>query len=150
MGFGVYYVYFKGVKWRKSRFYVNQNQEEKMGKNEVVKKDKNAYKAIWHEALPGLLEKNISLQAKALAVIEEKIDQVSAAQAATIYGILHDKCQMIMGASGDQNNTVNMYFGGNIPSDDDVGALMERVVARMQKKDDAEFEVVEEKEAEKI
>lgn len=121
-----------------------------MGKNEVVKKDKNAYKAIWHEALPGLLEKNISLQAKALAVIEEKIDQVSAAQAATIYGILHDKCQMIMGTSGDQNNTVNMYFGGNIPSDDDVGALMERVVARMQKKDDTEFEVVEEKEAEKI
>ena len=117
----------------------------------IVKKDKDAYKLIWKEALPGLLEQNVRIQKKALEVIEQKIDQVSAAQAATIYGILHDKCQMIMGQNADQNATVNMYFGGDIPSIADTAGVMQRVVARMQKADDAEFEVVEEeKVAEKL
>lgn len=123
-----------------------------MGKNELSKREtKSAYKQIWRDAMPGLLEQNVRIQKRALDVIEAKIDQVSAAQAATIYGILHDKCQMIMGSSGDQNNTVNMYFGADISNSDDVSALMQRVVDRMQKKDDTEFEVVnEEVAAEKI
>lgn len=110
----------------------------------IVKKDKDAYKLIWKEALPSLLEQNVRIQKKALNVIEEKIGQVSAAQAATIYGILHDKCQMIMGQNGDQNATVNMYFGGDIPSVAETASVMQRVVERMHKADDAEFEVIEE------
>lgn len=116
----------------------------------LTKKDKEAYQVIWKEALPGLIEQNVRIQKKALNVIEEKIEQVSAAQAATIYGILHDKCQMILGQNADQNATVNMYFGGDIPSVADTAGVMRRVVERMQRGNDAEFEVVEEKETEKI
>ena len=116
----------------------------------LTKKDKEAYQVIWKEALPGLIEQNVRIQKKALNVIEEKIGQVSAAQAATIYGILHDKCQMILGQNSDQNATVNMYFGGDIPSVADTAGVMQRVVERMQRGNDAEFEVVEEKETEKI
>ena len=122
--------------------------EVKMGS--LTKKDKEAYQVIWKEALPGLIEQNVRIQKKALNVIEEKIGQVSAAQAATIYGILHDKCQMILGQNSDQNATVNMYFGGDIPSVADTAGVMQRVVERMQRGNDAEFEVVEEKETEKI
>lgn len=110
----------------------------------LAKKDKDAYALIWKEALPGLVEQNVRIQKKALNVIEEKIGQVSAAQAATIYGILHDKCQMLLGANAEQNATVNMYFGGDIPSVEETASVMQRVVERMHKADDAEFEVVEE------
>ena len=119
-----------------------------MGK--LAKKDREAYQVIWQDALPGLVEQNVRIQKKALDVIEEKIDQVSAAQAATIYGILHDKCQMILGANASQNSTVNMYFGGDVPSVAETAGVMQRVIARMQKTDDAEFEVVKEESAEKI
>ena len=104
-------------------------------KTAIKKKGKDDYKLIWQEALPGLLERNVSLQMRALDIIEEKIDGVSAAQAATIYGILHDKCQMIIGQQADKSATVNMYFGGDIPTADDTSKLMQRVLDRMHGKD---------------
>lgn len=132
--------------------YVVNSKARKEGKmGSLAKKDKDAYALIWKEALPGLVEQNVRIQKKALNVIEEKIGQVSAAQAATIYGILHDKCQMILGQNAEQNATVNMYFGGDIPSVAETASVMQRVVERMHKGNDAEFEVVEEeKAAEKV
>lgn len=138
---------------------INKKKEAKMaalaaegGKAETkpaVKDAKSANAIIWKEAMPGLLEQNLRIQKKALDVIEEKIEGVSAAQAATIYGILHDKCQMMIGSrQGEQSTTMNMYFGGEVPKMEDIGDLMQRVVSRMHAKDDTEFEVVKEEKAE--
>lgn len=116
-----------------------------MGK--LTKKDnRSAYLQIYEDALPDIMETNVKLQRKALEVIEKKIDDVSAAQAATIYGILHDKCHMIMSSRTEQNTQFNMYFGDTVSSDEASG-LMERVLNRMKSGDgetaDAEVEEVE-------
>jgi len=99
----------------------------------------------YDEQLPDLISTNVLLQKKALDVIEEKIDACSAAQAATIYGILHDKCQLLVGARNEQNNQINMFFGDTMDMGDQ-SALMQRVIDRMSKKDDSEMEVVEDEE----
>ena len=79
---------------------------------------------------------------KALQQINEKLPDASAAQAATIYGILFDKQQMIVGNSGSSNFNFNLDLSGMDP--DQAVSLMQRVIDRKQEKPviQAEAEVV--------
>lgn len=114
-----------------------------MGK-ELTKREEKALAAEeWKKAMPAILSKNIALQQKALKVVDEKLDQCSAAQAATVYGILHDKCRLMVGQTDNSDKTFNMYFGGDVNMGDTQG-LLNRVLTRM-KEDNTEMEVVEKK-----
>ena len=84
---------------------------------------------IYESQLPDLISNNLRLQKRALEVIEQKIDSASAAQAATIYGILSDKTSAIMGKTAQGGNTINMIFNGS-DAVTDPEELMEKVLAR--------------------
>ena len=91
---------------------------------------------IYESQLPDLISNNLRLQKRALEVIEQKIDSASAAQAATIYGILSDKTSAIMGKTAQGGNTINMIFNGS-DAVTDPEELMEKVLARARSKEEA-------------
>lgn len=95
----------------------------------------------YDEELPNLISTNVKLQKKALTVIEEKIDNCNAVQAATIYGILHDKCTALVGNRQEQNTQFNMFIGDGFTSDAQ-NDLMEKVLKRMKSREEAEEEIV--------
>ncbi len=68
---------------------------------------------------------------EALQQVHERIGDASAAQAATIYGILHDKCQDIVNGQSSQT-TNNIYIDTAGMSDQDKLTLMQRALARKQ------------------
>ena len=112
-------------------------QNPGMSEEEIEKADSSvkSITRVYESMLPDLVSTNLRLQQKALEVIEEKIEGASAAQAATIYGILSDKTTNIMGKTAQSGNTVNMIFAGqDIPNPE---ALMEKVLARTKGKKDA-------------
>ena len=79
---------------------------------------------------------------KALQQTYEKLPDASAAQAATIYGILFDKQQMIVGSAGSSNFNFNLDLSGMDP--DQAVSLMQRVIDRKQEKPviEADAEVI--------
>lgn len=107
-------------------------------KGSITKKESKTakYTREWEEALPDLVSQNVRLQKRALNVIELKIDECSAKEAATVYGILHDKCNTLIGPKETGGNTYNMYLGNMDIADADangMASLMERVADRMRK-----------------
>ena len=127
-----------------------QRKEIRRMSDEEIEKSGSSGKEIvkiYDSMLPDLISKNLELQKRALRVIEEKIDSASAAQAATIYGILSDKTTNIMGKSAQTGNTINMFF----TDVDSVNGneLMEKVLLRAKEKKSAiEVKAVESKEEE--
>lgn len=116
-----------------------------MAKNELAKK-KESIAAIWEDRIPDLLSQNVRIQKKALDTIEAKIGDANAYQAALVYGILHDKCQLIVGGKKDGEggvNSFNMFFGADIPENKQM-ELMEKVLrrAKMPSEEVEEVEVV--------
>lgn len=67
---------------------------------------------------------------EALQQVHKKLPDASAAQAATIYGILFDKQQLMSGNAGGQGNT--FHFNLSNLSADDAANLMERVLDRQR------------------
>ena len=67
---------------------------------------------------------------EALQKVHEKLPEASAAQAATIYGILFDKQQMIAGNTGSTNFNLSMDLSGMDP--EAAASLMRRVLDQKQ------------------
>ena len=98
---------------------------------EVAPSGRN-FMQIYDKKLPQLLSVNLELQERALEVVRDKIDQANAVQAATIYGILHDKASAMTGNAGIGNQNINMYIGDNKMSSSDMVELIGRVADRMK------------------
>lgn len=109
---------------------VNPNMSDK----EIEEADSSpkSITRIYESKLPDLISNNLRLQEKALQIIEEKLGGASAAQAATIYGILSDKTTAIIGRTAQSGNTFNMIFTGT----EGINAeeLMEKVLSRAKEK----------------
>ena len=101
---------------------------------------KEAALKAYDEMMPSILSANIELQHKALEVVRDKIDACSAQQAATIYGILHDKAQMMIGPR-EQNNQFNIFMGDMMDMGD-TSDLMRRVASRMMS-EETDMEVID-------
>ena len=67
---------------------------------------------------------------EALQQVHKKLPEASAAQAATIYGILFDKQQIMAGNAGTTN--LNLSFDMSGMSADDATSLMQRVLDRQR------------------
>jgi transposase-like protein len=81
-----------------------------------------------------LLKETKIVMDKALKVIDKKIGDCNAYQAATIYGILFDKAERIEGASKEQNaGTINNFIIGSLGESEAVD-LMIRAAERMKGK----------------
>mgnify|MGYP001002799973 CR=1 FL=1 len=118
-----------------------------MSGNQIQKKKGGSLVATWDDAVHDILTQNVRLQGKALHVIESKIEEANAYQAALIYGILHDKCQQIVAPKAGEGNTFNMYMGSAIP-DEQASALIDKVLKRaMQEENIVDADVVEISEA---
>lgn len=107
-----------------------------------IEKKKNSPVRVWEDSVEDILFQNVYLQKKALERVEETIESANALQAATIYGILHDKCQSIVAPKMGETGTFNMYIGNDIP-DDRIAGIMERVVERTKQTSQEEPVVLE-------
>lgn len=67
---------------------------------------------------------------KALQVVYDKLDEASSAQAATIFGILFDKRNIMMGNASATNTNVIIDTSGM--SDDDKAQLLRRALSRTE------------------
>lgn len=81
------------------------------------------------------------VMSEALAQVHKRIGDASAAQAATIYGILHDKCQDIIGNQANQT-TNNIYIDTSGMSDQDKLVLMQRALDRKREAESIEAAAV--------
>ena len=103
-----------------------------MSKNEITKSKNKKEQAIesWEDALPYVVKKNTELQRKALDVIDEKIDECNAVQAANIYSKLHGALETLVGTpKAQEGKTYNMYFAD--VTQGEAADLMGRVLQRM-------------------
>lgn len=95
-----------------------------------------------------LIENSIFLMTEAQKVIHEKLPQSSAAQAATIYGILADKARYMTEGSRAGSST-SLHFDLAGLTGDEQGKLLDRVLQRQQQRQeereaiDAEYVSVE-------
>lgn len=79
-----------------------------------------------------LVSKSIVIMDKALDVMDRKIDGCTAIQAATVYGILHDKVQAIQGNGGPEPGSVTNNIMINGMNEEEASRIMEKVLARMK------------------
>lgn len=117
------------------------------GRTEVLSKIGNFSKKL-DEAYNALIDNSVFLMSEAQKVIYEKLPQSSAAQAATIYGILADKARyMAEGSRAGASTSLHFDLAGL--SGDEQGKLLDRVFQRQQQRQeeqeaiDAEFAPVE-------
>lgn len=82
-----------------------------------------------------LISRSVTIMDKALNRIDETIDKCSAPQAATVYGILHDKVAMMEGTATPTggNLTINNTYINQLP-DAEAERLMKKAIGRMQGK----------------
>ena len=81
---------------------------------------------------------------EALQQVHKRIGDASAAQAATIFGILFDKQQIMMGRY-DQKQTTNIFIDSSAMSDEEKLILMRRALDRKKEAEALEAaEIVEE------
>lgn len=120
------------------------------GRTEVLSKIGNFSKKL-DEAYNALIDNSFFLMSEAQKVIYEKLPQSSAAQAATIYGILADKTRYMTEGSRTGAST-SLHFDLAGLSGDEQGKLLDRVLQRQQQRQeereaiDAEFTPVEQEE----
>lgn len=117
------------------------------GRTEVLSKIGNFSKKL-DEAYNALIDNSVFLMSEAQKVIYEKLPQSSAAQAATIYGILADKTRyMTEGSRAGASTSLHFDLAGL--SGDEQGKLLDRVLQRQQQRQeereaiDAEYIPVE-------
>lgn len=117
------------------------------GKNQVLAKVSNLEEKV-NLAYSKLIDNSMFLMSEAQKVIYEKLPQSSAAQAATIYGILADKTRYMTEGSRTGAST-SLHFDLAGLSGDEQGKLLDRVLQRQQQRQeereaiDAEFTPVE-------
>lgn len=108
-----------------------KNREKYLGKVEdgtaVVARE------IYELQKDHLISTNIELQTMALDQVKKKIGEANALQAATIYGILHDKLSKSVGENVGTGNTMNIMLNGM--DSEQAAVIMERVVGRMNNSD---------------
>lgn len=80
-----------------------------------------------------LIDQSITLMGKALDQIDTKIADCNAVQAATVYGILHDKVAIMQGQVAGQGNTTN-NLNIMVGSPEEAARLMQRTIDRMHGK----------------
>ena len=76
---------------------------------------------------------------QALTVVKQKLNQASAAQAATIYAILYDKVALMEGVQQGSNGSTTNNIIVNM-TEDEKAAFMGKVLGRMASKDIIEAE----------
>ena len=122
------------------------------GKNQVLAKVSNLEEKV-NLAYSKLVDNSMFLMSEAQKVIYEKLPQSSAAQAATIYGILADKTRYMTEGSRSGAST-SLHFDLAGLSGDEQGKLLDRVLQRQQQRQeereaiDAEYTPVEQEEQE--
>lgn len=80
-----------------------------------------------------MLQNNLMLMNRAQQVIYEKLPQSSAAQAATIYGIIFDKNDKIMNGRQEQHTT-NLHINvGNLSAEEQY-AILDRALQRQEQR----------------
>lgn len=80
-----------------------------------------------------MLQNNLMLMNRAQQVIYEKLPQSSAAQAATIYGIIFDKNDKIMNGRQEQH-TMNLHINvGNLSAEEQY-AILDRALQRQEQR----------------
>ena len=103
-----------------------------------------------------LMDQTLILMDKSLKQIDAKIDKATAIQAATIFGILHDKLAVMQGqVEAAEGATINNTFILNMQGSPEAVRLMQRSLSRMRSDNapveaqDVVFETVEDTNAEK-
>ena len=88
-----------------------------------------------------MLQNNLMLMNRAQQVIYEKLPQSSAAQAATIYGIIFDKNDKLMNGRQEQHTT-NLHINvGNLSAEEQY-AILDRALQRQEQRTE-EIEAIE-------
>lgn len=113
-----------GVPYKTMRNWVDQRREQGM---ESFGPDAQEHIILVKKEM---IRRSVNIMSKALNVIEEKLDACSAPQAATVYGILHDKMAMLEGQGGDGSGTTNIFI--NQMPDDEASRLMGKALERMR------------------
>lgn len=115
-----------GVPYKTMRNWVDQRREqglesfgpESQAQMDLVKKE--------------MVRRSADIMSKALQVIESKLDDCSAPQAATVYGILHDKMTTMEGQiTGTGSGTTNIIIN-QIP-DEEASRLMAKALDRLDR-----------------
>lgn len=102
------------------------------GKTNVLAKIVNVNEKIEKE-YKLMLQNNLMLMNRAQQVIYEKLPQSSAAQAATIYGIIFDKNDKIMNGRQEQHTT-NLHINvGNLSAEEQY-AILDRALQRKEQR----------------
>lgn len=102
------------------------------GKTNVLAKIVNVNEKIEKE-YKLMLQNNLMLMNRAQQVIYEKLPQSSAAQAATIYGIVFDKCDKIINGRQEQHTT-NLHINvGNLSAEEQY-AILDRALQRQEQR----------------
>lgn len=110
------------------------------GKTNVLAKIVNVNEKIEKE-YKLMLQNNLMLMNRAQQVIYEKLPQSSAAQAATIYGIIFDKNDKIMNGRQEQHTT-NLHINvGNLSAEEQY-AILDRALQRQEQRTE-EIEAIE-------
>lgn len=102
------------------------------GRTNVLGKIVNSAEKIENE-YKLMLQNNLMLMNRAQQVIYEKLPQSSAAQAATIYGIIFDKNDKIMNGRQEQHTT-NLHINvGNLSAEEQY-AILDRALQRQEQR----------------
>lgn len=102
------------------------------GKTNVLAKIVNVNEKIEKE-YKLMLQNNLMLMNRAQQVIYEKLPQSSAAQAATIYGIIFDKNDKLMNGRQEQHTT-NLHINvGNLSAEEQY-AILDRALQRQEQR----------------
>lgn len=110
------------------------------GKTNVLAKIVNVNEKIEKE-YKLMLQNNLMLMNRAQQVIYEKLPQSSAAQAATIYGIIFDKNDKLMNGRQEQHTT-NLHINvGNLSAEEQY-AILDRALQRQEQRTE-EIEAIE-------
>ena len=104
-------------------------QKRKDGELDVV----DAEQRIEHNKKV-LIDKSVTIMGKALEVVEAKINACSAPQAATVYGILHDKVQAMQGALQQTGSVTNNIMINGV-GEEEASRIMTKVLSRMRGRD---------------
>lgn len=85
------------------------------------------------------IDQSKEIMGQALTVVKQKLNQASAAQAATIYAILYDKVALMEGNQQGSNGSTTNNIIVNM-SEEEKAAFMGKVLGRMASKDIIEAE----------
>lgn len=113
---------------------------KKYKSNEIVDFDRHVA-----EAYETMLQNNLFLMSESQRVIHEKLPAASAAQAATIYGILFDKNKILMDMSRETVGSGQIPINVEAISVEEQDALIERYMQRKAEAEaiDTEYRAVE-------